>query len=239
LLEFHSHASGSGGNFYTASDGNAVLAIECGIRYRDIQRALNFRVTSLQGCLISHGHGDHCLAAKEMMRAGVDCYASAETWEGLGLGGHRAKTAIPLEDFAVGDWHVKPFEVMHDQAGTLGFMVLGPSGKRLVYLTDTLYSPYRFEGVSILAVECNHSTELMQSNVASGKIDRERFRRTARTHMSLERLLEMLKANNLESVEEIHLLHLSNANSDEADFKRRVQEVTGRAVYVAQERCVL
>ena len=44
---------------------------------------------------------------------------------------------------------------------------------------------------------------------------------------------EFLRANDLSKVEEIHLLHLSDGNSDEARFKREIQELTGRVVMVA------
>ena len=44
---------------------------------------------------------------------------------------------------------------------------------------------------------------------------------------------EMLKANDLSKVEEIHLLHLSSANSDAEGFKRQVQSLTGIPTYIA------
>jgi phosphoribosyl 1,2-cyclic phosphodiesterase len=58
-------------------------------------------------------------------------------------------------------------------------------------------------------------------------------KRLLRSHFSLENVLEFLRANDMSKVQEIYLLHLSDNNSDEAMFKRRVQEVTGKPVYVA------
>lgn len=244
MLEFRSYASGSGGNFYVASAGEARLAIECGLRFSDIRKALGFSVTGLDGCLVSHAHGDHARAAFDMTRAGVDVWASKDTWDQLVAGdrsnaaypGHRAKTLVPGTPQSVRGWQVLPFEVAHDCPGTLGFLIAGPSGEQLVYLTDAPYSPFRFEGVKIFAVECNHSSQIIRANAERGQIDRSRYHRTARTHMSLERLIDMLKANDLSTVEEIHLLHLSSENSDEAAFKTAVERATGRPVYVAAER---
>lgn len=236
MLEFHAHASGSGGNFYTATDGHASLGIECGIRFQDIRKALDFSVSSLDGVLISHAHGDHSLAAKDLLRAGVDCYASEETWEQLGVVDHRARVLMPLKQAPVGPWLVLPFEAVHDCIGTLGFMVMGPSGKKLLFLTDTLYSPYRFSDCHLLAIECNHSLALMRENASTGVIGRDRYRRTASTHMSLERLLKMLAANDLSKVEQIYLLHLSGSNSNEVAFKSMVERATGRPVTICAER---
>jgi hypothetical protein len=51
--------------------------------------------------------------------------------------------------------------------------------------------------------------------------------------MSLETCKGFLRANDLSRVQEIWLLHLSDANSDAARFKREIQELTGKVVYVA------
>ena len=48
-------ASGSSGNSYRISDGSTSLLLECGIKYNEIQRRLNYNV-SVTGCLISHSH---------------------------------------------------------------------------------------------------------------------------------------------------------------------------------------
>jgi phosphoribosyl 1,2-cyclic phosphodiesterase len=58
-------------------------------------------------------------------------------------------------------------------------------------------------------------------------------RRLLRSHFSLENVLDFLKANDMSKVQEIHLLHLSDNNSDEVLFRRRVQEATGKPVYIA------
>ena len=56
--------------------------------------------------------------------------------------------------------------------------------------------------------------------------------RLVKSHMSLENLLEMLRANDLSAVRQIYLLHLSNRNSEERRMKEAVQQLTGAEVYV-------
>jgi|AntDeeMinimDraft_5_1070356.scaffolds.fasta_scaffold16527_4 phosphoribosyl 1,2-cyclic phosphodiesterase len=44
---------------------------------------------------------------------------------------------------------------------------------------------------------------------------------------------DFLRANDLSRVKEIHLLHLSDRNSNAERFKREIQEISGKPVYVA------
>lgn len=236
MLTFEPLASSSAGCSYRLSGGgaSAPILIDAGLRFELLRRALDFQVTSLAGCLISHAHGDHCAAVPKLLGAGVECYASAETWARITCEArHRAKSVKSLEQFGVGDWQVMAFDAVHDLPGTYGFIVGSPDGSKLLYLTDSAYSKYTFSGLTHIAIECNWNSETIRENVATGLIDKNRFKRTISTHMGLPQLLEMLKANDLSKVEEIHLLHLSDDNSDEAGFKSAVERLTGCPVYVA------
>lgn len=55
-------ASSSKGNCYRVSNGSTPLLLECGIRFKEIQQKLNFRLSEIAGCLVSHEHQDHCKA---------------------------------------------------------------------------------------------------------------------------------------------------------------------------------
>lgn len=235
MIEFRPLASSSDGCCYILSSTlvDAPLLIDAGLRFRAIQEALDFRVTRLAGGLISHCHGDHSKSVVALMNAGVDLYASPETWEELGIKTHRAKKIGPDRAVQIGPWNVQAFDAVHDAPGTLGFLIATPEGKRLLYLTDTAFSKYRFDGMTHVAIECNFSKEILRNNAITGVIHAARFRRTMTNHMSLERLLTFLAANDLSAVEEIHLLHLSDANSDEEAFKLAVQKATGKPVYIA------
>lgn len=238
MLQFRPIASSSSGCCYHVSGGGTRggLLIDAGLRMQQIDVALRFQVTSLAGCLISHGHGDHAKAVPDLQRMGVDCYASAETWGDFRWGKlvpYRCHAVEAEKEFSVGDWRVMPCLAVHDEPGTLGFLIGSPEGDRLLYLTDSAYAINRFEGLTQIAIECNHSEALILQNAQSGRIDRTRARRTFSTHMSLERLIPMLLANDLSRCEEIWLLHLSRENSDAEAFRRAVQEATGIPTYVA------
>lgn len=236
MIDFRSLASSSAGCCYLLTAGSSQpLLIDAGLRLQQIQQAIGFTISNLAGCLISHGHGDHVRAVRGLLERGVHCYASAETFNRLGCTGHhRAHPIFAETTTQIGDWSVTPFDAVHDLP-TFGFVLQHGGGGRLLYLTDTAYSRYRFDGLTHIAIECNYSRELLRNNTLRGDIHTERYKRTVRNHMSLERLLDMLRANDLSRVQEIHLLHLSDANSDEAEFADAVRRATGKPVYVADK----
>ena len=232
MIAFQVIASSSSGNCYLVSDGQSQVLIEAGIRYPDLRKALNHYVTQLSGALISHSHGDHCKSVKDVMKAGVDVYASEATLSEIGLGGHRAIAVEAGKSFAIGSWNVYPFDLRHD-VQTLGFLLTNRTGERLVYISDSYYCPYTFAGLTHVAVECNYSLDILDANIAAGSVPTALRSRLLRSHFSLEHVKEFLAANDLSKVVEIHLLHLSSGNSDEARFKREVQEIVGCPVFVA------
>lgn len=226
-------ASSSRGNCYHVSDGSTPLLLECGIKFAEIRKGVGFQVSTLGGCLVTHEHQDHARAAADLMGATVDVYASRGTAEALSLTGHHLIIIEPLRQFRIGTWTVKPFHAVHDAAEPLGFLLASAQGEKLLYLTDSAYCPYRFDGLTCILIECNHSVDLLRRNVQAGIISPEHKNRVLRNHMSIERLLQFLAANDLGHVQEIHLIHLSDQNSDAAEFKRAVAAATGKPVYVA------
>nr|WP_207644451.1 MBL fold metallo-hydrolase [Thermoclostridium stercorarium] len=229
-------ASGSKGNCYRVTDGSTPLLLECGIPYKEIQKTLNFRVSEIAGCLVSHEHQDHAKAIKDIMKAGIDCYMSRGTAEALGISGHRLNIIKAKQQFRIGTWAILPFETQHDAVEPVGFLLANSAGEKLLYATDTYYIRYRFKGLTHVMVECNYSLDILRANVEAGVIEPVLKNRILKSHFSLENVKEFLKANDLGKVQEIWLLHLSDNNSDSERFKREVMELTGKPVYIALEK---
>lgn len=226
-------ASGSSGNAYRISDGETALLLDAGIPIRAIQVGLNFQLRALEGCFITHCHGDHSKAAKDLIRLGVDIYTGQGTIDALGIQGHRVHATRPLEQLQVGTWDILPFDVQHDAPDSQGFLFTSrATGEKLLYFTDTYFIKYRFTGLTHIMAECNFSKEALQRSVAAGYISIDMVPRLMRSHMSLEHLKEMLAANDLSRLQQIYLLHLSNNNSDEMQMKTEIQRLTGVEVYV-------
>jgi phosphoribosyl 1,2-cyclic phosphodiesterase len=232
-MEIKVLASGSKGNAYMVSDGNTKLLLECGIQYKQIQKGCGFRLSEIRACLISHEHQDHSKAVKDIMRAGIDCYISAGTAEALEVSGHRANIIKAKQQFRIGTWTILPFETQHDAAEPLGFLLANQAGDKLLYITDSFYCRYCFQGLTHIMIEANYSLDILNGNVESGSIPKEMKKRVLRSHMSIETVKEFLKANDLSKVQEIWLLHLSEQNSCEKRFKEEVQKITGKPTYIA------
>ncbi|MDD3230497.1 MAG: MBL fold metallo-hydrolase [Oscillospiraceae bacterium] len=232
-MEIKVLASGSSGNAYRISDGQTTLLLDAGIPLKAIQVGCQFRVTQINGCFVSHAHGDHSKAAKELAKLGVDIYTSQGTIDACGLTGHRVHAVKALEELTIGTFKALPFDVQHDAPEPLGFLFTSTeTGEKLLYFTDTYYIKYKFQGLTHIMAECNYDTETLQRSIDAGYIPLELVPRLMKSHMSLEHFLDVLKVNDLRKVRQIYLLHLSNNNSDEKLFKEEVQKLTGTEVYV-------
>lgn len=233
MIEIKALASSSKGNCYWISDGRTPLLLECGINYRNIQKQLNFQTSNIAGCLVTHEHKDHSKGVSDVMKAGIDCYMSAGTAEAIGAKGHRIKHIQAKQQFNLGTWTILPFNIEHDVAEPLGFLLANNVGDKLLFATDTYYIKYRFKNLTHIMIESNYSLEILNENIAAGRVPQVMKKRLMRSHFSLENVKDLLRANDLSKVQEIWLLHLSDNNSDENLFKKTIQETTGKTVYIA------
>ncbi|MCE4092829.1 MBL fold metallo-hydrolase [Priestia megaterium] len=226
-------ASSSKGNCYRITDGSTSLLLECGINYRDIQKALNFQMTQISGCLISHEHGDHVKSIKDVLKAGIDCYMSPGTAGAINVSHHRIKLVEAGKPFKIGTFQIMAFDVQHDVAQPYGFLIMNKEGEKLLFATDTYYIKYKFSRLTHILVECNYSEKILKENIENGSVPKVMEKRLLQSHFSLENVKEFFKANDLSKVQEIWLLHLSSSNSDEKWFKEEIMRLTGKVVYIA------
>lgn len=228
-------ASGSTGNCYKVSNEDTTLLIECGIPYKKIQQALNFKTTDIDGVLVSHEHGDHSKACKDLIKAGVDLYMTEGTKEALELESHRVKTFEKNGYFTyrwvdIGSFKIKIFETVHDAKESVGFYILNAkTDERLLFITDTMFVKNRFRTIDYLMIEVNYVKETINNNLNLDPILRKRIKEN---HMSLETALDFLKKCNLSRLKKVYVLHLSDANSDYKVIKESLQELTGVAIEI-------
>ncbi|MGP4073808.1 MBL fold metallo-hydrolase [Piscibacillus sp. B03] len=233
MIDIKVIGSSSKGNAYLITDGHSPLLLECGVKFKDIQRTIEFKTSKLVGCLVTHEHNDHCASLKEVTKAGIDCYMSPGTAEAIDHKHHRIKTVQNKQSFQLGTWTILPFDVQHDTAEPFGFLIANNQGEKLLFATDTYYIRYKFKGLTHVLIECNYSLDILNDNISSGRVPKVMKKRLLRSHFSLENVKGFLQANDLSKVQEIHLLHLSDNNSNEQRFKEDIQQLTGKPVYVA------
>jgi phosphoribosyl 1,2-cyclic phosphodiesterase len=233
--------SSSKGNSYILSSPTGSLLIECGLPFKEIQKGLDFNLSNVQACLVSHEHKDHCKAVKELTLAGIDCYMSMGTLETMErLNSHRLMPVISGMQFDVNDFTILPFDTEHDAAQPLGYLIkYKPTRERILFLTDSYYSRYKFVGLNYILIECNYIKETLDANIEAGLIDERMKPRLLQSHFSLEHVKEFLQANDLSQCREIILLHLSDSNSDAARMIKEIKEVTGITPKIAEPGLVV
>lgn len=225
--------SGSKGNCYILTAGKEKLILDCGINLLEIKKELNFDLSNVIGCLLTHSHKDHSLSVKGMIAAGIDVYSLSEIFEECKTNHHRLKKIIANKVIEIGSFKIIPFEVNHTHndrsyCPTLGFLIKHPAIGKILYATDTYYLNYKFDNVDHILIECNYSEDILNT------IPDYRAR-VLKSHMSLENLKEALKTWDLSKTKDIILIHLSSDNSNPEKFKNEIQDLTGIKTYIASK----
>lgn len=220
-------SSSSKGNAYIVSDGVTNLLLEAGLPWKEIQKKSGFK--RIDAVFISHEHGDHAKATKDVLKLGIPVYMP---WHmSQKYQNHNAIGLFNLEPILNNKVSGTVFYVEHD-VPNLGIALTYPNGNKLVYITDTMYCKYTFSNITHWMIECNYAKDILDANVESGRVDASLRNRIVKSHMELETVKNMLRANDLSKTEVIYLMHLSDSNSDEARFKREIQELTGKEVRI-------
>lgn len=234
-------ASGSKGNCYLLQSKDETLIIECGINYKGILKGLNFSLSNVVGCLVTHEHKDHSKALQELLRSGIDVYTSVGTARAIVKEcevietHHRLNFVKSEEQFKTGNFTVVPFGAQHDAAEPLGFLIQHKDIGKLLFITDSYYCQYKFKGLNHILIECNYAGDILSDNIVQGLIPISLRNRLLKSHFSLNNVKEFLKFNDLSQVRDITLIHLSDGNSNAQQFKDEIEKLTGKPVYVAEK----
>lgn len=230
-------STGSVGNGYVLETDSEALLIECGVKFSEIKKAIDFNVAKIKGGIITHEHGDHAKHANDFIKQGVDIYATPGTLKALKLNtkNHRVhEFSKNINEYwnsqKLGGFTIKPFDINHDAAQPVGFLIHHPECGTTLYLTDTSYSNHIFNGLNNLIIESNYSDEILEKKLHGNTFLRDRI---IGSHLSLETLIELLAKNDLRKVNNIVLIHLSDSNSNAVEFKNAVRKATNCNVTVA------
>lgn len=154
--------TGSKGNAYILSNGDEALLIEAGVNIKEIKQALDFDYSKVVGCVVTHEHLDHAKSMHDIMRLGVDVYSSFGTLKARNLlNEKRANILKSKETINIGNFKILPFDVKHDAAQPLGFLIEHPECGKTLFLTDTYYCKYTFPGLNNIIIEANYSKEII------------------------------------------------------------------------------
>ncbi|ADK16210.1 MBL fold metallo-hydrolase [Clostridium ljungdahlii] len=227
--------SGSSGNCYLLQNKDETLIIECGLSYKTILKGLNFDLRNVVGCLISHEHKDHSKAVNDVLNNAIDVYTSEETLKAINIKNYRAKIIRAEEQFNIGQFTILPIKTQHDAADPLGFLIYHSDFGKMLFITDSYYCQYKFSGLNHIMIECNYSMDILNRNIEAGLVHSVLANRLLKSHFSFDNVKEFLKVTDLSKTKEIVLLHLSNDNSNEDQFREEIEKLTGKPVYIADK----
>lgn len=228
-------ASGSKGNSYIVKAGEEVLLLELGIPFKEILKGINFDLSKVNGCLVTHIHKDHSKSIGQAIQHGLDVYCNEDVAENIKLlnsfSARRINIIKPKKKFNIGGFTILPFDCNHTNndgstCPNLGFLIEHKAIGKVLFATDTYYLKYTFKGLKHVLIECNYSENELE-NIPSYRA------RVLKSHMSLETLINTLKSWDLKGIEEITLIHLSESNADPMYFKEQIEKETGCMVSIA------
>lgn len=56
VLVLKTIATGSSGNSYVLMSDEEILLIDCGVNVMEIKKAIDFKISNVVGCIVSHKH---------------------------------------------------------------------------------------------------------------------------------------------------------------------------------------
>lgn len=222
------------------SASGECLLLEAGIKLLEVKKAVYFRLSDIAGCIVSHSHKDHSKKIGEYQQAGIPCYMNEDTHNHyFGYNHyHNIYTLKEHEQKAIGDFLVRPFLLEHD-VPNFGYLIHHYESGLITFITDTHYCPYKFHGLNNILIEANYSEKIVDENLQTGDVNNFVRERVLTSHMGIETTKGFLKANDLQGVNNIILLHLSQSNSDARDFKKQITELTGKSVFIAKPGLII
>jgi phosphoribosyl 1,2-cyclic phosphodiesterase len=230
------YSSGSHGNFYTIEDTKngekQILLLEAGMNIKEIKKALNFNFKQVVGCVVSHSHNDHAQSLRKLLEIGIPVASNPYVMKDIDH--HKKFVLQEKKSVKIGDYKIVPFKLFHDVLN-YGFFIKTPSGKRIMFATDTQFIRTFIKDIDVYMVECNFDEHSMRKAIKSGRIDPSILIRVSGTHMSLETLENYFESADLKNTKKIMLIHLSNENSNEIKYINKIEKLTGIETVVADK----
>lgn len=220
-------ATGSTGNCYILWHEGRALILDAGVKVKRIIQATGYNPSLIDACLITHEHGDHSLSVADLDAIGIPCYGTKGTAQLVS--GLRHSHYIKDRIRAIGHLLVMEFSVHHDAAEPCGYLITSlKTGERMVYVTDTYYLSHQFPGIHYWLIECNYIDELLGEDTPGFLANRLR-----ESHMSLDGLCSVFKANDLTACRKIILCHASQGRSDKTVMVDTIHQLTRKPVDIA------
>lgn len=227
-------ASGSSGNCYSLTDSNGkILLLDLGIPKKDIVRGINYKISDVVGCVVSHIHTDHSKSVKDLKKSCIDVYTPYESQlveRKMHKFGNFTVYPIPMLDKTMTTWQHTNAD--GSECSCYGFLIENDEMGKLLYITDTKLITWNFakQRINHILIGTNYDENMLAS-------DESKRKHVLTGHLSLKQSCEFVRANATSSLRNVIMCHLSGENSEPEHFINEMKKVVKNAnVNVAKAR---
>lgn len=228
-MKLHVLGSSSSGNGYIIYNNMECLIIEAGINIKEVKKVLDFDLSIVSGCIVTHTHGDHAKYIEQYAKAGIEVFSHENVFQTVKQH-HNYKVVEENKVFKVGDFKITGFSLKHD-VPCFGFYINHEETGNFCFITDTSIVPYKFAEMNHILIESNYDKEIIDTNDTNYNL-RDRI---VQSHLSFDSTMKFISKQDLSNVHDIILLHASDSNSDISSLKEKLIKTHMKNVYVAQK----
>lgn len=220
--------SGSSGNCALIYDSRGkCIILDLGLSWSKIREGLDNDVSCVSAALVTHDHkNDHSKSVKQALRYQIKVFGNDDLCNKY----NGCRLIIPKKRYNIDGFKIETFELVHNIPNN-AFIIDTYDGIRILYCTDTQLIPEVIHNVNYAIIECNYDFDIVFDKSMSGNYSASHFE----YHHSLQSCIEYLSKINNANLNKVIISHLSDNNSDERYFKKRILEETGLDVFVADK----
>ena len=211
--------SGSGGNATLVQCGTTLILVDAGLSAKQLMlRMEQMGVTpeQLDAILLTHEHSDHARGVDVLMRQrSIPVYANLLTQEALS---YKMKSKIPWrifrsgQDFTLGELSIQAFQIPHDAAEPVGFVLRGHDTK-LSMISDVGHATHiireQLKDSHAIYVEANYDENMLEMDTKRPWSTKQRIA-SRHGHLSNNQTANLLSDVACAKLRTVVLCHLSS-----------------------------
>lgn len=224
-MKIHCIGSSSSGNSYVITSNGHKLIVDLGCNFKEVLNDVDYDLTSIAGCIVSHCHSDHCAYIHKALEYQIPVYGNEDVVDKYPY----VHLLTQKYRYSIGKFKVQCLKVPHN-ALCYSFIITCPSGEKILFATDLSKFNYKVSGCDVIMMEANYDEDIIYKALARGEV----IRSQSENHLEIKDCVEAVGRCVDTNTQLIILLHLSDGYSDEKRFQKMVHEATGKRVSVAR-----
>lgn len=224
-MKIHCIGSSSSGNCYIIESNGEKLIVELGCNFKDVLKELDYDLSAVACCLVSHCHSDHAAYVPKALEYQIPVYGNKDVVEKY----PHVHLITQNYRYSIGKFKVQCLKVLHN-ALCYSFIIKCPSGEKILFATDLSKFNYKVYGCDVIMMEANYDENIIYEALARGEVVRSQ----SENHLEINDCLEAVERCVDTNTQLIILLHMSDGYSDEKRFQAMVHKATGKRVGVAR-----